>query len=467
MLGWVKNTALSLEERSQAYNLFPGIQTEDASLKGSCGAIVKNAFDEGIEGELFLLSEDGDLEPTEACLSVPPELLDVWPASLISDTFGSSRLTVLSRFVEKQAIDRLRWDEHIETLTYSQVWDTLRCSRLPRPVSWRGLLRLWTFLADTGEWFLYHNAISSLNIVPVQSRDELFAADDVVRVDRARTLNASDLEFLTRFLSILDREWPEFLSQQLEPAKATNDSELESSARLAERVMNELGLARPTTVDRILQSFTDSFFSDIDEDEYETEECVRIAHIAARLRASVPIGFQYVSQDSMLLDVNDDPVLADIDGELDMFVEQNWYESNVLHDQYFNLTNTCSGEEWRDWVLGPGSGLHTFVPLAGKYEWVIGRDRLESLLRHRGYRGELSYHYKSNSFRIADWDFPEEHWQHWNELAQEDENIWSALLTHILGRPVSFWSGKTSATVRHVASNGHTRQISQGNVCPR
>ena len=38
----------------------------------------------------------------------------------------------------------------------------------------------------------------------MQGRDELFAAEDVVRVDRARTLKASDLEFLTRFLLILD-----------------------------------------------------------------------------------------------------------------------------------------------------------------------------------------------------------------------------------------------------------------------
>ena len=105
---------------------------------------------------------------------------------------------------------------------------------------------------------------------------------------------------------------------------------LESRARLADRVMGELGLARPTTVDRILQSFTDSFFHAKDEDEYETEDCVRIAHIAAKLRASAPAGFQYAAQDGMLLDVNDDLVLADIDGKLDMFVDPAWYECNVL-----------------------------------------------------------------------------------------------------------------------------------------
>ena len=467
MLGWVNNSSLALEERSQAYNLFPGIQAEDASLQGSCGAIVKKAFNEEIEGESFLLSEDGELQPTKSCLSVPPELLDVWPASLISEKFGQGRLTVLSRFIEQQDIDRLTWDEHIETLTYSKVWSTLRHSRLPRPESWRGLLSLWTYLADTGKWFLYNNTISSLRIVPVQGRDELFAAEDVVRVDRARTLKASDLEFLSRFLLILDSDWPEFLARQLESAEVTDDSELESRARLADRVMGELGLARPTTVDRILQSFTDSFFHAKDEDEYETEDCVRIAHIAARLRASAPLGFQYAAQDGMLLDVNDDLVLADIDGKLDMFVDPAWYECNVLRDEYSNLTDTCSAEEWRDWVLGPESRLHTFVPLTRKYEWVRGRDKLESLLRQRGYRGELSYHYKSSDFRITDWDFPEEHWQYWSELAQEDEFLWSALLTHILQQPVSFWSRGTSATVYHFATNGHSRLISQGNVCPR
>ena len=153
MLGWVNNSSLALEERSQAYNLFPGIQAEDASLQGSCGAIVKKAFNAGIAGESFLLSEDGELQPTKSCLSVPPELLDVWPASLISEKFGQGRLTVLSRFIEQQDIDRLTWDEHIETLTYSKVWSTLRHSRLPRPESWRGLLSLWTYLADTGKWF--------------------------------------------------------------------------------------------------------------------------------------------------------------------------------------------------------------------------------------------------------------------------------------------------------------------------
>ena len=89
-------------------------------------------------------------------------------------------------------------------------------------------------------------------------------------------------------------------------------------------------------------------------------------------------------------------------------------------------------------------------------------------MRQRGYRGELSYHYKSSDFRITDWDFPEEHWQYWSGagLRRTSFSLEYLAKPHILQQPVSFWSRGTSAAVYHFATNGHSRLISQGNVCP-
>ena len=464
MLTWINHSSLSMEERCKAYDLFPGIDNEDTSLKGRCGAMVKDTFDERIQGRAFLLTEDGDLESSDRCLAVPRPLLNIWSPSQISAEFGEGRLAVLSRHVGQQARENFIADEHVEDLLFTQVFHTLKSNSLPRPESWRQLSSLWTYVSDNEVWYLYSSTISDLRIVPVQGRDELYAADDVVRIDRARTLHPSDLDFLAPFLSVLDRDWPNFLSEQSEFAETTNNSELKQKLGLAERVMVQLELSRPTSTDRILQSVTDSFFAP--RRQYTIRDCARLAHIAARLRATVPTNFQFVTQDKLLRPANRRNLLADISGSLDMFVSAEWYSFNVLHDAYAEFTETCTGDEWTQWVLSPSSGLHTFVPLDFSSPLVIGREKLETLLRRRGYQSELTYHYKSNEFRIEDWDFPERHWKHWSELAREEDNFWGRLLTQICKQSISFWSGKTSATVRHFAGNGHSRLITQDVICP-
>ena len=160
------------------------------------------------------------------------------------------------------------------------------------------------------------------------------------------------------------------------------------------------------------------------------------------------------------------PILADIDNDLDLFVAADWYERNVLHDAYANTSETCTTEEWRQWVRTAGSRLRTFIPLTQTRSRLRGRENLKERLRLRGFHGEPNYRYRSDRFDFEDWDFDSRHWDFWKGLAQNDNRFWSTLLSRILEQPSSYWSAATSAKASQVATNGYFRPVTQEPLSP-
>jgi len=84
MLQWLGDTSLSLVERSRAYGFLPDVNREDASLEGTCAATVEEAFDEALDDQAFLLSDEGQLLPAEQSVIYPDELFEIWKAARAS-----------------------------------------------------------------------------------------------------------------------------------------------------------------------------------------------------------------------------------------------------------------------------------------------------------------------------------------------------------------------------------------------
>jgi len=61
MLQWLRDSNASLVERFRAYELFPNVDRDDNSLEGTCATKLEEAFDAAIEGQAFLLTNDGEL----------------------------------------------------------------------------------------------------------------------------------------------------------------------------------------------------------------------------------------------------------------------------------------------------------------------------------------------------------------------------------------------------------------------
>ena len=459
MLAWVGNKTLDAEDRGRAYGLLPDVDREDNSIEGSCGAIVQESFEAIVEGKKFLLTETSNLESSGNCLAVPRDLLAVWSPAQISAGFNKDRLPILSRHVGQTNRTKLGNWGHIKTLNKSQVLETLRNIHPPRPQDWQHLLRLWEYVS--GEVIGVRSSNRDARIVPARGRRFLYAANEVVRVGERRNLKAEDWEFLSPHFLAMDLNWPRFLNQQRQEGETSGDEVLKGQVQLALNSISALGLGESNSADRIISKVADAFFSQ--EPAPEILDFARLTHIAAKLGAAVPDNFRFVTQGG---DLALGPVLADIDNDLDMFVNSDWYRRNVLHDAYTNPSETCTSDEWRQWVRSPGSRLRAFAPLSQTRTRIRGRERLRERLRLRGLHGELQFRYRSDLFAVEDWNFASSHWEHWESLARENDEFWSDLLSRILEQPSSFWSGATSARAIQVATNGHERPVTQESLVP-
>ena len=462
MQAWVRQRPLPIEERCQAYGLLPDVDRDDNSIEGSCGSIVEEGFKARTEGREFLLTDAKRLESAGKCLAVPSELLDVWSQSQVSAMFSTDSLSILSRYVtERDRSKLINWG-HIKTLDKPQVLEALKNHRLPRPRSWRQLLHLWHYMSPDVIRPWPNNR--DVQIVPAQGKEVLYAVNEVVRLGERRTINPTDWDFLAPYFSELDPNWTRFLTQEGRNAQRNGDQALEEQVQTASRCLSALGLAEPTSADRFINRVVESFFSQ--GPTYKIRDCVRLAHIAAKLGAAVPSNFKWVTQAAQVRGTGSRLTLADIDGDLDMFVDDDWYKNNVLHDAYAKPSETCTYAEWAQWVRSPRSRLHTFVPLAQTRVRITGRERLRATLRQRGFEGEPYFHYKYGNFRMEDWDFDSTHWGHWNSLARNDDKFWSDLLTRILEQPRQYWAEAITARAVQEATTGNTRTVTQEPLVP-
>ena len=461
MLAWLDRKSLPIEERCYGYGLLPDVDREESTIEGSCGAIVEESFEARIEGTEFLLAETGTLEPPDKCLAVPGALLDVWSPSQVSTGFSLDGLPILSRHVSERDQQKLINWGHVKILEKSQVIETLKNKRLPRPRFWRQLLCLWDYVST--EVTSYRSDHRNVHVFPVRGKESLYAASEVVRPGERRALKPADWEFLAPYLLTLDPNWVRAL-QQWRNDGASNDEASGDKLRSALGMLRVLGLDEATSINQIINKVADAFFSQ--GSRLKIQDCARLAHIAAKLGANVPGNFKFVNQDAKLRSTDSHPTFADIDGFLDQFVDEDWYKQNVLHDAYMQPSETCTDSEWRQWVRSAGSLLRTFVPLGQITRNIWSRTGLTTDLRRRGFDGKPYFHYKRDNFRVTDWDFDSTHWKYWNSLAKDGDRFWATLMAHILEQPHSYWSGATSARASQLG-NTYSHYVTQEPLLPQ
>lgn len=460
MLAWLRDDNLTVEERSRAYDLLPDVDRDDDSLEGSCAAIVEKAFDDRIENEKFLLTEPGSLESWKGCTAVPEILLEVWTPKQVS-TFFTDKLPVLSRHVVARNRRKLIHWGGVQELDSSNAISVLTSKHLPKPDSWWQLMALWSYLSNVTVHH-YRRNYKNVRVVPVQGKNVLYAANEVVRFGEKKLLQSQeDWQFLAERLLVLNQNWLRFLAKQRRTAEERDDESLDEQVEKAYRVLKAFGLTEASDVSRVIQRVADSFFA---QDECDIEDCIRLAQLAACLGASVTDRFQFVTRSGNCTPVSHD-IVDDVHNDLDTFVSDDWCEGQVLHEDY-RVTLSCTKEEWRQWIASGRSRLLTFVPIRQTQRHVWGRHNLQRSLRDRGFDHEPYFPYVTHEFIIGDWDFADDHWRYWRALAQEDETFWNRLLSRILEQPQGFWSKALSAKALQVATTGNTRAITTEPLLP-
>lgn len=444
MLKWLGQKELSIIERSRAYGLLPDFDLNDNSLEGLCARTIGESFDEAINGHPFLLTENGDLTPANESISLPEVLLGVWPSEQTSAILDGRSRPALSRFVSAEHRTKLIRKGYIGQITKADVLKTLQSSHLPKPATWRHLLKLWAYIAPDLVWYRTSIDKTRLRIIPVQGKDVLYASFEVVRLGEKKLLQSDqDWEFLDQYLIVLNQNWPRFLAEERRRAEDRHDDEAKHDIEAAYSAFDAIGLAGTTDVSEVVEQVAGKFFA---PGSLQIADCVRLAQIAAKLGAKVGVSFRFVTQDRHLRGT-DKAVLFDNDGTLEHLLPEAWRSEHLLYPDYGQSFTSCTSDEWTQWISTGRAGVLSFVPLSRKQSYVWSESGLEAELRLRGCRSTPSYSHRTMNFLIEDWDFEEGHWQHWANLAKDDEKLWGRVVEQLLYEAEGSWTTVGGARV--------------------
>lgn len=463
MLRWLRDANASVVERSRAYELFPDIVRDDNSLEGTCTTTVEETFSGAIEGQAFLLDNDGELRPGGQSVIFPEEMFDVWPAEQVASLLDGASRPALSRYVSVANSEKLVRRGVVDRVSKENVLAALQAKHLPRPETWRSLLKLWAYLApDLTGWRM--TAIrSKLRILPAQGRNVLYSAAEVVRLGEKRLLQSdADWEFLSEHLLVLNQNWTRFITEQRRSTEGAEEAEIDQEASAAQAVLKALGFEESSDVNKVIDQVASGFFN---QESKTLANCVQLAQIAAKLGVSAGESFRFASRD-LRPRSRADVVLFDRDGTLEPLLPKLWCAEHLLHAGYSKDFTSCTAEEWRRWIASGRSGLLEFAPLKQKRVELYGRQKIETEIRKRGSSSAPTFHYKTSRFFLEDFDFDDAFWNHWAAGAKDDDRLWGRVLDRILAQPETFWSSASKARALHVATTGNTRAISSDELLP-
>ncbi len=453
MIEWLEQTKASPRDRSDAYGLLPDVDREASTLEGSCGAIVELAFDAAIDGRSMLLTEDGQLVSAKAAITVPRQIFDIWPADQAMALLDDKSRSALCQHVSAKNRTKLVHWGLVEEFSKTDLLERLRSNHLPRPATWRHLLNLWAYVAPEVTGWQCHDA-DALRIVPVQGKDVLYGASEIVRLGEKKLLQSEeDWEFLAGHLIVLNQNWTRFLAEQ---RRDKGDGESRNdTVEAAFAVLEEIGLDGTSDVNAVIERVAADYFN---AGQPKLAECIQLAQIAAKLGVTIGDAFRYACADRTLRSIGKG-VLFDENGALEELLPESVQKTQLLHGDYVASFKSCSREDWLRWIGSGRSGLLTFVPFVQKRQNIYGRQQLTTEAQARGARGALYYPYVTNQFVIEDWDFSTDYWRHWEALSKVDAGIWTKIVGKILDQRDTYWSRTAGARLSQVATTGSTRSV--------
>jgi hypothetical protein len=453
MKEWLGQTKTSPMDRANAYGLLPDVDREATSLEGASAAIVELAFGDAISDFPILLTEEGKLVAAKAAIAVPLQIFEIWPAEQAMAFLDEKSRPALCRHISGKDRTKLAHWDMVEEFSKADLLNRLRSSHLPRPSTWRNLLNLWSYIApDVTGWQCRDP--DRLRIVPVQGKEVLYAAFEVVRLGEKKLLQSDeDWDFLANHLIVFNQNWTRFLSEQRRE-NGNAPSARGDAAESAFVILKVIGLYETSDVNAVIERVAANYFAG----QPKLTECVQITQIAAKLGATIGESFRFACADRTLRSI-ESSILFDQDGALEALLPETVQRTQLLHADYTARFSSCTRDEWLRWVSSGRSGLQTFAPLSQKKTHIYGRQRVIDETRVRGLRGALFYPYVTDSFMIDDWDFRIDYWKHWDELSKADPNIWAKIVSRILEQPVAYWSRGSGARALQIATTGSTRSL--------
>jgi len=453
MIQWLENQDLDVSERAQAYDPMPEIDKKGDALENSCQIIIEKAFFSEVQGQAYVLANNGDLALPGKSACVPEILWDIWNETQIAEILSKEgeKPLLLSRYVNENNRKKLCARQAVSSYEQDDILSLLRSLAPPQPTTWASLLELWNFAGRQYYW-----SSKDLNIHPVRGRRMLFSANKIVRLGEKRLLQSEeDWDFLAKHLLVLDVNWLRFLTEQHRVSEETGNILLREKVEAANQFLHRVGLDTPSNADGVLEKVAKDFYADTSLD---LDDCVRITQIASKLNARTGDNFKFFTQDGKLRHTNE-TIVFDESGLLEEFIPPPLRKQVLLHEQYTRHFRSCAKEEWLEWLDSGNAGIGSFAPIGSTNQRIYGDDHIEKEVEKHGQSsGAIVRHYITSDYELEDWDFPGEYWKYWETCARNDPSFWARLVEQILYQPRN-WEYAGNARAFHIATTGNRKQL--------
>lgn len=466
ILAWLHRTDLTGPVRASAYDLFPNVDEQDHSLDGACSLYIQQAFDQAIGNQSLLLTYAGNLTRANASISLPHVLCDIWSPEQAATLFDERGRPALSRHVEGANREKLFKRGLLDEIDLKRVLDTLRHKSPPKPQTWRQLLDLWHYVAP--ELARSWSSGEDVRIMPVQGQDELYAANQIVRLGEKKLLHSEDdWRFLAEHLLVLNQNWTNFLADQRRSAEEQRNVEIQKGVRAAQEILRRVELDTTSDINKVVEKVATTFFTG---DGIQLADCVQLTQIAAKLNATIGDAFRYFSRDRKLR-TSQDQLLVNEYGELETLLPEAYLDAHMLHPEYTNNFTSCSQEEWERWINGGGARLSKLPALTRRYIWFNSLRHFETHVTQiistwQPYYPYKTGYYPNQRYGLEEYDFPDVVVRYW-ESALPTENPWRTIVHLLLQLRPSYWQGKEAAIPHQTSTNGNSiKHISGDTIIP-
>ncbi|TIW40102.1 MAG: ATPase, partial [Mesorhizobium sp.] len=282
----------------------------------------------------------------------PLPIFDIWPADQAMVLLDEQSRPALCQHVSAKDRTKLVHWNLVEEFSKSDLLQQLRGKHLPRPSTWRHLLNLWAYIAPEVTGWQSHDT-DRLRIVPVQGKEVLYSASEVVRLGEKKLLQSDDdWEFLADHLIVLNQNWTRFLADQRRD-KGDKDARRGDAVEAAFAVLEEIGLDGTSDVNAVIEHVAADYFK---SGQPKLVECVQLAQIAAKLGVTIGESFRYACADLKLRSI-EKAVLFDENGALEELLPQAIRQTQLLHPDYVANFKSCTRDEWLQWISSGKSGL--------------------------------------------------------------------------------------------------------------
>lgn len=439
LVEWLGNTKFSGEDRAKAYGLLPAAKDPSDDSNGRITQCLREAMFAGLESEPILLQSDGEVSQARECVSLPPELHDIWSEEQLVHLFAKDKKGLLNTAVATPHRTILHGHGWISQVSPDSVLEALQADDAspPQPATWPQLRALWSFVSDNTNRY-WDNRPKKLKIVPVAGEAGMFAASEVVRLPGRSQLSADDWKFVTDNAHAINGSWLEWLAQQ-KPKKKDAGEKVEDAANI---LLHELGLSEATSIDKIVAAASRKVFR---EKSVDLADCVHFAHILAALGATAPDDFQFVTRDLMRR-IASHQIVFDPAGAVEDLTPANWGEEHILHDDYTGEFKSCTAQAWDNWIASGKSRLLVSLPITRREQNFWSTYSFEQHLKAHGLERPYGYPYSSGSIDVEDWSFDRDIRGHWEKVLEAKPGLHAAVLANILKGPASNWQNKLSAT---------------------